>query len=65
MKIDDDIEGSKLGGRGSRDRDTSEADWISVAPYHLALKSRQSSSAGSHTALDLAFHSQLPGSTVG
>src|SRR6266576_2276344 len=67
MKIDDDKEES-LGGRGSRDRDgdlgsTSEADWLSVAPYHLARKSCQISSAGSHTALDLAVHSQLPGST--
>ncbi len=63
MKIDDGIEGSTL--RGLQETDTSEADWISVVPYHLAQKSRQLSSAGSHTALDSAFHSQLPGSTVG
>ena len=56
MKIDDDTEGS---------RDIGEADGISIAPYHLAQKFHQFSSVGSHTALDLAFYSQLPVSTVG
>jgi len=57
MKIDEETQGRRLRGRGSRERDedlglTSEPDGFSAVPYHWLLKSCQCSSAGFHMALD-------------